>query len=183
MLGMTNLVSNAGVVASDVAAVGTGRRYLAACSYGVDKGIFGFGNDGSITGVTNLVSNAGVVASDVAAVGTARSNPAACSYGQDFLGYRNKGIFGFGLTTGVVSLTNLVSDTGVVASDTTGVGTVRKSLAACGYGKGKGIFGFGEDGSAAEVGMTNLVSNIGVVATDVTAVGTGRSVLGACSFN
>ena len=42
-VGMTNLVSNAGVVASDVAAVGTARNYLAACEYGGDKGIFGFG--------------------------------------------------------------------------------------------------------------------------------------------
>ena len=33
-LGMTNLVSNVGVVASDVAAVGTARRYGAACSFG-----------------------------------------------------------------------------------------------------------------------------------------------------
>ncbi len=77
---MTNLVSNAGVVATDTAGVGTARKQLAACEYDGDKAIFGFGNTGSVTGVTNLVSNAGVVASDVAAVGTARADLAACSY-------------------------------------------------------------------------------------------------------
>ena len=76
----TNLVSNAGVVSSDVAGVGTTRRDLAACEYGGDKGIFGFGNDGSDTAVTNLVSNAGVVASDTAGVGTAGNALAACSF-------------------------------------------------------------------------------------------------------
>jgi len=44
-LSMTNLVSNTGVVSSDVAGVGTARQKLAACEYGGDKGIFGFGNN------------------------------------------------------------------------------------------------------------------------------------------
>ena len=45
-----------------------------------------------------------------------------------------KAIFGFGTDAGFarVSMTNLVSDTGVVATDTTGVGTVRNGLAAAG---------------------------------------------------
>ena len=34
-VGMTNLVTNAGVVGTDVTAVGTGRRYIGACSFGV----------------------------------------------------------------------------------------------------------------------------------------------------
>jgi len=42
--GYTNLVSNTGVVSSDVAAVGTSRGYVAACEFGGDKGIF-FGGD------------------------------------------------------------------------------------------------------------------------------------------
>ena len=42
-----------------------------------------------------------------------------------------------------VSITNLVSNIGVVATDTTGVGTGRASLAASGYGGDKAIFGFG----------------------------------------
>ena len=75
---VTNLVSNTGVVSSDVAAVGTARGYLAACEYGGDKGIFGFGTAGSMT---NLVSNTGVVASNQAATtGTGRQGSAACSF-------------------------------------------------------------------------------------------------------
>lgn len=45
----------------------------------------------------------------------------------------HKGIFGYGTAGGAVSMTNLVSNTGVVASDTTGVGTARSQLAAAGY--------------------------------------------------
>ena len=79
----TNLVSNAGVVATDVTGIGTARYSGAACEYGGDKGIFGFGNNSSwvLTNVTNLVSNAGVVASDQAATtGTTRRALAACSF-------------------------------------------------------------------------------------------------------
>jgi hypothetical protein len=42
---VTNLVSNVGVVGTDVTGVGTVRGHLAACGYGGDKGIFGFGSD------------------------------------------------------------------------------------------------------------------------------------------
>jgi len=174
IVGMSNLVSNTGVVASDVSAVGTARKHLHACEYGGDKGIVGFGTTGSNVSITNLVSNAGVVASDQAATtGTARQNIAACSYGED------KGIFGFGGAphTGV---TNLVSNTGVVASDTAAVGTARYCQAACEYGGDKGIFGFGNDGSVCDI--TNLVSNAGVVASDVTGVGTARQYNAACSY-
>jgi len=139
---MTNLVSNTGVVSSDVSGVGSGRRNLAACEYGEDKGIFGYGYDGppagsgGVTGVTNLVSNVGVVSSDVSAVGSACRQLTACSYGGD------KGIFGFGnRPSSPSSVTNLVSNTGVVSTDVTGVGTARRSGAACEYGQDKGIFG------------------------------------------
>ena len=43
---------------------------------------------------------------------------------------RGKAIFGYGVST---SITNLVSNIGVVATDTTGVGTARWGLAAAGY--------------------------------------------------
>ena len=96
---------------------------------------------------------------------------------------KNKeGIFGFGRTSGgYVDETNLVSNTGVVSSDTTGVGTDRGYVAACSYGEDKGIFGFGYTGSVA-VGTTNLVSNTGVVASDVSAVGGARYSLAACEY-
>ena len=70
----------------------------------------------------------------------------------------------------------------MVASDTTGVGTVRIYLAATGYGTDKAIFGYGANGSFADVSITNLVSNTGVVATDTTGVGTARNQLAAARF-
>jgi hypothetical protein len=77
---MTNLVSNTGVVATDVTGVGTARSSLAAAGYGSDKAIFGYGSTGSNVSMTNLVSNTGVVATDVTGVGTARTGPAAAGY-------------------------------------------------------------------------------------------------------
>jgi len=93
-----------------------------------------------------------------------------------------KAIFGYGVANFPVnvSMTNLVSNTGVVATDTTGVGTARRSLAAAGYGTDKAIFGYGY--SSAQSSMTNLVSNTGIVATDTTGVGTGRSGLAAAGY-
>ena len=182
-LSMTNLVSNVGVVGTDVTGVGTARRQLAGCEYGGDKGIFGYGYTAnepatSYFSMTNLVSNAGVVATDVTGVGTARSALAACEYGGD------KGIFGFGNDgSAVTAVTNLVSNAGVVATDVTGVGTVREGAAACGYGYDKGIFGYGATGDAGTaLSMTNLVTNAGVVGTDVTGVGTARYYLAATQY-
>lgn len=91
-----------------------------------------------------------------------------------------RAIFGYGYTGSVSSITNLVSNTGVVATDTTGVGTARLYLAAAGYGTDKAIFGYGY--TTAAVSMTNLVSSTGVVATDTTGVGTARPDLAAASF-
>ena len=182
-LSLTNLVSDTGVVATDTAGVGTARQNLAAASYGTDKAIFGYGIDGTNTyySITNLVSNTGVVGNNVTGVGTIRSRLAAAGYGTD------KALFGYGTSvTGgsgyVYSITNLVSNTGVVATDTTGVGTARQSLIATGYGSDKAIFGYGADNDFTRVSMTNLVSNTGVVASDTTGVGTARSQLGAATY-
>jgi len=92
-----------------------------------------------------------------------------------------KAIFGYGYTGSNVSMTNLVSNTGVVATDTTGVGTARRGLSAAGYGADKAIFGYGYTGSY--VSMTNLVSNTGVVATDTTGVGTARRGSAAAGYS
>jgi len=170
---MTNLVSNTGVVATDVTGVGTARQALGACEYGGDKGIFGFGNPspGVLTNVTNLVSNTGVVASDQAATtGTIRYVLAACSFGGD------KGIFGFG--SGGSAISNIVSNAGVVAADVANSGTAREIGAACEYGTDTAIFGFGAGG----YGVTNLVTNVGVIGSDVAEVGTARVTCGACSY-
>ena len=91
MVSITNLVSNLGVITSDVSGVGTARHALAAAGYGTDKAIFGYG--GSVQGfisLSNLVSNTGIVASDTAGVGSARIRLAAAGYGSD------KAIFGYG---------------------------------------------------------------------------------------
>ncbi len=174
--GVTNLVSNTGVVSTDVTGVGTAREGPKACEYGGDKGIFAYGYVGGVSSLSNLVSNAGVVATDVTGVGTARYSMAACSYGGD------KGIFGYGLVSSWpgVGMTNLVSNAGVVATDVAATGITRGSLAACEYGGDKGIFGYGTTGS--KTAVTNLVSNAGVVSSDVTGVGTARSGLGGCSY-
>ena len=184
---ITNLVSNTGVVASDSTGVGSGRGYLASAGYGVDKAIFGFGNEqgsgynSDITNITNLVSNLGIVATNTTGVGMARGSLAAAGYGED------KAIFGFGNTTNtnVTNVTNLVSNTGIVATDTTGVGTARLHLAASSYGGDKALFGFGVYTSGYNQNyqnITNLVSNTGIVATDTTGVGTARSGLAAAGF-
>jgi hypothetical protein len=94
-----------------------------------------------------------------------------------------RAIFGFGTksaTPYVVSITNTVSNTGVVSGDDTSVGSARGYVAAAGYGGDKAIFGFGYVGG--NVSMTNLVSNTGVVATDTTGVGTARYSLAAAGY-
>jgi hypothetical protein len=78
-------------------------------------------------------------------------------------------------------MTNKVSNTGVVSTDTTGVGTARYDLAACGYGGDKGIFGYGSN--TPRYNMTNKVSNTGVVSSDTAGVGTARAALAACGYS
>ena len=93
-----------------------------------------------------------------------------------------KAIFGYGdNSSGLTAITNLVSNTGVVATDTTGVGTGRRGLAAAGYGSDKAIFGYGCDNST-HYSITNLVSNTGVVSTNTTGVGTARNIPAAAGY-
>ena len=91
-----------------------------------------------------------------------------------------KAIFGYGNAGSSTAITNLVSNTGIVATDTAGVGTARYILAAAGYGTDKAIFGYGDSGL---LSITNLVSNTGVVATDTTGVGTARDSLAAAGYS
>ena len=177
---VSNLVSNTGVVANDVAGVGGPRNSCAGATYGTDKAIFGFGNTGGYPAyqlnTIQLVSNTGVIAGNSGGVGTERNALAAAGYGTD------KAIFGYGSSTGACAITNLVSNTGVVASDQTALtGTVRNSLAAATYGTDKAIFGYGNNG-ASYYAITNLVSNTGVVATDTTGVGTARTYLAGAAY-
>jgi hypothetical protein len=178
---LTNLVSNTGVVSTDTSGVGTARSGLAAAGYGSDKAIFGYGYTSANVSMTNLVSNTGVVATDTSGVGTARHVLAAAGYGSD------KAIFGYGSGPGgypeyFVSMTNLVSNTGVVATDTTGVGTKRQYSAAAGYGSDKAIFGYGIT-QGGYVSITNKVNNSGVVAIDTAGVGETRYYLAAAGYS
>ena len=93
----------------------------------------------------------------------------------------NEVVMAFGMTDAQVNMSNLVSASGVVKSDTTGVGTARNRLAGVQYGGDKGIFGFGSSASA-RVGLSNLVSNVGVIASDTSAVGTARSGLAGVEY-
>ena len=177
-VGVTNLVSNVGVVATDTSAVGTARTHGAAAEYGTGTAIFGFGqtdtSGDSKTGITNLVNTSGVVASDVSAVGTARQGLAAAGYGTD------KAIFGFGHTgdygvdEAVTGITNLVNNSGVVQSDTSAVGTARSQVQAETYGTDKAIFAWGWAEWPTFLETKNLVNNSGVVASDASTTGTSR---------
>ena len=91
-----------------------------------------------------------------------------------------KAIFGYGLTGSQVSMTNLVANTGIVSTDTTGVGTARRLLAAAGYGTDKAIFGYGY--GVGYTSITNLVANTGIVSSDTTGVGTARQAPAAASY-
>ena len=178
---LKNLVNNSGVVAADAAGVGTAREVLAACTYGFDKGIFRAGDAGGRTSVSNLVSNSGVVASDTTGVGTATLQLAAAGFGSS-----GQGIFGFGSiidgTGDKTAVTNLVSSSGVVASNTTGVGTARSALGACSYGGDKAIFVYGDAAGGSKPNTRNLVSNTGVVAANATGAGTTRRSLAAAGY-
>ena len=65
----------------------------------------------------------------------------------------DNGIFAYGSAVGYLSLSNIVSNLGVVAADVTGVGQARNNLGACEYGDDKAIFGYGNSGSY--VSLTN----------------------------
>ena len=97
-----------------------------------------------------------------------------------------RAIFGYGRLGNAsrTSITNLVNSSGVVASDTAGVGTAKTQVTATNYGGDKAIFGFGNtsNSAASSTGTTNLVNNSGVVGSDVSAVGTASSQKGASPF-
>ena len=145
------------------------------------KALFAFGstnNGATAVATSNIVSSSGVVASDTSGVGTVRRHHAACTYGTD------KGIVAYGAggnndSFPVYSLSNLISNSGVVAADVTGVGTARFGLGATEYGaSGQAMFAYGHDNSN-YISLKNLVTNQGVVGTDVTGVGTARGYVGA----
>ena len=79
-----------------------------------------YGTDGLVLGITYMDSTQGWVPTFDEAVADVPEPP----------GNQN-GIFGFGHEA--TAITNLVSDVGVVASDTAGVGTGKQEIAACSF--------------------------------------------------
>ena len=138
------------------------------------KGLFAYGNTGSIVSLKNLLGSNGVIAADVTGVGTGRQGPGAAGYGTGLA------IFAYGeaASSNFTNVSNKVSFTGVVASDTSGVGTGRSAVAAASYGGDKGIFAFGN-----LTNHTNRDSNTGTIATDGQAAGTGRRQLAAGGYS
>ena len=128
-----NLVSNVGVVASDTTYSGPSNHTQGAgCTFGDDQGIMGYG---SASGQSNIISNTGGIGSDVSRVGLFRISLAACGYGGD------KGIFAFGNSRDGdgefnTATTNLVNNSGTVASDTSGAAgaTAKQTEQGCGFG-------------------------------------------------
>ena len=82
--------------------------------------------------------------------------------------------------SGYQNVSNLVNSSGVVASDTTGVGTARTDPEAATYGGDKAVFAYGKN--AGYLNVKNLCSNSGVIAADVTGVGTARISAPAASY-
>jgi hypothetical protein len=180
-----NLVTNFGYIGADISYIPYSscyRYWHSGASFGSDKAIFAGGfddnDDNRPTNKSIIISNLGIPIGDTSySSSITRRWGAAAGYGGD------KAIFGYGNNyygATYLSVTNLVSNTGVYGSDVAGVGTARYDLDATVYGTDKAIFGYGYTGSYTS--LTNLVSNSGVVASDTTGVGTARSNLAAASY-
>ena len=141
------------------------------------KGIFAFGNDGSVTNVKNLLGNNGVIASDVSGVGTARQNLAGTTYGTD------KALFAYGRAgSPYLSMKNLVNNSGVVSSDVSGVGTNREGCRGMAVGlDGAALIAFGAI-SGSRTNISSTVNSAGVISADVTGVGTARQDAGPSRY-
>jgi hypothetical protein len=192
------LVSNTGVIGSDVSlTTDSHREGCIGTGYGGDKGIVIYGrgvsaitynavsNNTNITytnldGRANLISNTGVVASETACAGTRRNAGAGGEYGGDkaITAYGN-GSSSYSSDTNQI---NTISNTGVVSSDTTGVGTARRNMTYTRYGTDKGIFFSGSDYNMSTYQVYNLVSNTGVVATDTSTTIDGRGLSLSCGY-
>ena len=94
-----------------------------------------------------------------------------------------RAIFAYGTSgSGKVTMSNLVASNGVIASDVTGVGSVKTGGGGASYGGDKGILGFGE-GASDWTAVTNLVGTNGVIAADTSAVsGASGRYTTACSI-
>jgi len=96
----------------------------------------------------------------------------------------DKGIFSYGAEIGVgaTNKSQLVNNSGVMASEDNAVGTARGYNSGCEYGLGLAIFFAGENAVGGYVSITNLVNTSGVVGADVTGVGEIRAGQTGCAY-
>lgn len=91
-----------------------------------------------------------------------------------------QGMIAFGRTDpALVTAQNIISSTGVIASDTTNAGTARTGTGATSYGGDKLVFVYGISSISAGANVpgntvANYVSNTGVLATDTNIAGNGK---------
>ena len=184
-----NNVNNAGVVQSDTSYTGTARLWARCAGFGYTQSVhFGGFNGATVVNTTNMISANGTIGSDTTSLGTARYCHVGLSYGGDkgmfALGSSGSGGTGYQGTNNLVS-SNLVSNTGVVQSDSVGVvqssNSFRVDAAACSYGIDKAVIlfgttaGYGTYGSnIADMDSKALVSNTGVIAAYTYTGFTGR---------
>lgn len=169
------LLSSAGVISLEATTTASGRYSLGGCGYGLDKGIFGYGNNVfNNVSITNLVSNTGAIATDTTGVGTARYAVTGIGYGKD------KGLFGFGRTVIIpytyYNLLNLIGNTGVVATDTTQVSTAeRYAGSACKIGVDQGIYTHGVGAGGVYFMYKSILGNNGSFISDALITGVGKT--------
>ena len=156
-LGVTGAATLASVGVTGAATVGTTLGVTGAATLSSTLGVTGAATLSSTLGVTGAATFNSTDYLKIP-VGTTAQRPTSLATGQirmnsslerpewyssvqgewlpfsfDFNYGTQKAIFGYGSTGANASITNLVSNTGVVATDTTGVGTARNALAAAGY--------------------------------------------------
>jgi hypothetical protein len=181
---ISNLVSNTGVVAADTPITTPVRLGCAGSGYGGDKGIVFAGAvpPNAPTPIVNLVSNTGVVGATNPSVGSGRTTFAGCIYGGPagtaiFLG----GAAGAPAPTTTATISNRVSNTGVLAANANDMGTGRFGLCAAGYGGDKAFFYGGISGTT-RLNSAQLISNTGVISGISQSIGTGRTNIMATAY-
>jgi hypothetical protein len=177
---VTNLISSTGIIATDTVTVATGRSNAMGAPYGVGNAVIAFGYIDAPSNIKNTVNSSGVVSSDTTtSPASHRLRGAGARYGTDtaIMGYAENA--GSSYTT----TTNLISNTGVFASDVTSPTPAVTQGAAAHFGNDKAIFGFGSIyGPPYGTNQTHIVSNTGVVASGVTTVGDIKYELAAAGY-
>ena len=181
------LLTNLGVLGSLVSHSSLGIGYNGAgLTYGGDKCIFGWhrsNNKDWTPQKSVLITNTGVVGSDTTLpTSSYRDECIGTGYGGDKGivifgdGYSGVNSGGFAETpTNSDGRANLISNTGIVASETACSGTKRFSGAGGEYGGDKAITAYGTISSGGSgLNTINTISNAGVVSSDTTGVGSAR---------